>query len=408
MTTKLNDTPVSSFDSHSSDSKNKTNPDSGEDTPNVKLSNNSNDSAHESSTLVPHKYHYETLYLPVYQRQDRTIYVLITFPTITTINDIKGQTLDGSDTLIEYKMVSLYGSTTGTAFNEQYKFVPGDYYLGLWFRNADEANRIVSIQIGVQMDSISNLMIVQILSGLYRSLGYEPSHVLKYPSRSAITGSPIHHKIRADLSKASTDLSTKIATLGEQMLKTNWEELSTKITNLSEQMSELGDQEQISERFDALSDQMTKMVEQPDVLSSKVAAISEQISKIKPEAIIGRIGDLGEQISKIGPDEKIMEHISQLKNVGLKGLSDENIKINRELEDINRKINSLIVFMNEFLQKITEMANSKGESLEGEKGGDDSTISVVEFQNLIKEKETYFNKLIEAEDYIEYLQRSRR
>ena len=141
----------------------------------------------------------ETLKLSILERSDRTVFSVVTFPTLTVIKSISGETSDGSTPDIEQSVASPYGMTTGQTFDETIKFLPGDYCLGVVFRTKEDADRVISIKISVMTEQISNLMLFQVLFGLYRSLGFEPSHVLKYPVKSHNPGIPFYRKTRSEI-----------------------------------------------------------------------------------------------------------------------------------------------------------------------------------------------------------------
>ena len=148
----------------------------------------------------------EFLKLSIIQKSERTVFAIVTFPTITMIKSVFGETSDSTIAYIEHNVASAYGMTDGHNFDESTKFLPGDYCLGIIFRTKEEADKVIGIKIQVNAEPISNLMLAQMIFGLYRCLGFEPSHTLKYPVKSVNPGTPFYRKTRSEINEMRESL----------------------------------------------------------------------------------------------------------------------------------------------------------------------------------------------------------
>jgi gas vesicle protein len=284
----------------------------------------------QSPTINMYNTDDETIDIPIFQKEGNTIFILLTFPTQTIIRNIKGITNDFSDSLIEYQVYSPYGITSGNPFNSQTKFLPGDYCIGLAFRNNEEADKITSVKLHINSEPVSNLMLSQIIFGLYRSLGFEPSHVLKYSTKSINSGTPFYRKTRGEINK-------------------------------------------IVETINKVSDKITS---QNDNIDSHIRKLDQTVI------------DLSSKIS-----DPLADIQSKLKEVTNK-LSDESIL--KQVEDIQSQISQLQEQIDIALEKDTD---------DIEKGSPEvQSITVSDFEKLINERDSFYNKLVEAEEHIDYLQ----
>ena len=137
----------------------------------------------------------ETFDVPVFQKKDNSIFVVITFPTAVTINSCLGVTFDGKAVSCIGCVASPHGQSTGYPFDSQTRFAPGDYSLGFIYSNPEDVEKISYIRTIVNAEVVSNFVLCQAIFGLYRALGFEPSHVMKYPVRSVSAGTPFYRKI---------------------------------------------------------------------------------------------------------------------------------------------------------------------------------------------------------------------
>jgi hypothetical protein len=202
--------------------------------------------------------------VPVYQLNDKTVFVLITFPTTSLVTAVVGLTTDSQNLSPQYKVASPYGDQNGFNFDQTTRFVPGDYCFALVFKSAEEAQSISLVRVLLQAEPISNLMVSQMIFGLYRALGFEPSHVMKYPTRSVSSGSPFYRKIRNETAKLSERLST----------------LETAIRSPPTDVSSLG------ERIEALE---TAVKTPPDfsAIETQLSEVSQQLGRL--ESLLGDI-----------------------------------------------------------------------------------------------------------------------
>lgn len=351
----------------------------------------------------------EIINISILQREGKTVFVLLTFPTQATIKSITGITNDSSNSLIEYQVASPYGLTSGAPFNSQTKFLPGDYCIGLVFSAIEEANKIVSIKFNISLEPISNLMLSQIVFGLYRSLGFEPSHVLKYPVQSVNSGAPFYRKTRGEIGKAVdtiTQLSNKIIEQNGQ--------LSTKMDNFPHnKVSEIASiVSNTAVLVNSLDSQITNIGTLTGEVNSKVGKlndISSEISNLGPR--VDKVFNLNVQMSElITKVDKVTEMVNPLANIQEKlkemnkNLSKENSSdvLIKQVEEIQSQITQLQDQLDIVIERNDNISNSDDDVEKGIR--DIQSITISDFEKLINERDLYFNKLLEAEDHIDYLQ----
>lgn len=248
----------------------------------------------------------EILTLPILQKNNDVICVLVTFPTVTSIISCVGIEENGVVHTTKNQAASAHGDANGYNFDINKRFIPGDYCLALTFETKEETEKICMITLTVNIGTISNLMISQLLFSLYRNLGFDPSHVLKYPIKSSTQTVPFYRKTRSEI---MTKIDTVSKVVGE-----NLEKVSRDIVN-------------------------------------KIDGISQTSS--------------ADIIKKI--ESKFLSN-------------DKNFQLIKEL--INKFDNS--------------------QTFDEEKG--QQAITITDLGKLLEERESYLNKLSEAEDYIEDLE----
>uniref|UniRef100_A0A6C0IWG9 Uncharacterized protein n=1 Tax=viral metagenome TaxID=1070528 RepID=A0A6C0IWG9_9ZZZZ len=280
--------------------------------------------------------------VPVYQLNDKTVFVLITFPTTSLVTAVVGLTANRQSLSPQYKVASPYGDQNGFNFDQTTRFVPGDYCFALVFKSAEEAQSISLVRVLLQAEPISNLMVSQMIFGLYRALGFEPSHVMKYPTRSVSSGSPFYRKIRNETAKLSERLST----------------LETAVRSPPTDVSSL------CERIEALE---AAVKTPPTVEIPDFSAIEKQLSEISQQ--LGRLESL------------------------LGDIRGQPIVTVEQIEDKLKDLKKSASLVSAYVQRV-EAHQEKGSS---------ESIPFEMFEQLILEKEMYLNKLKEAEDYIDYL-----
>jgi regulator of replication initiation timing len=251
----------------------------------------------------------ETIRSHIFQKNDNSVFILLTIPVTTTVLSVVGEVEDGVDVAPQFKIADAYGVTKGFSFDQTTSFKPGDYCMGLVFSSEKEAQSITTIKLQLQYQQISNLMLSQMIFGLYRSLGFDPSHVMKYPVQSVNRSVPFYRKTRDEINE----------------LRKTTESLCKESNNLKEVLPGM------------ISENLQKTLDQTNIHQ--------------------KLDDLKSQIAEVTSREKHM---------------------------------------------------MSADSYEKEKGATaEKTISVDEYLKIQEERDLYYDKLHEAEDYIEYVMEQR-
>lgn len=308
----------------------------------------------------------ETLELNIFQRTtDNVICVLVSFPTHASIRSIYGLSVEYNTVPVKYQIASAYGSQSGTYFNMTTQFLPGDYCFGLAFESKEQADSVILIKADVCMEPIGNLMMSQIIFGLYRNLGFEPSHVLNYPIKTAKAGIPFYRKTRNEINQlAATVKSTH-------------------------------SNEQVLFQIGAVEERLTSLLE------SKLNAVEERvnciprINDVTEERIIGSVEHkfnvLGEQVLSMS-----QSHDS---SSALRSLHESILEINNKVCELQNVFNRLA----NIEKQIAYVSNRRSD--DSEKGSNAMpSITVSDISRIVGERDLYLNKLTEAENHIEYLE----
>lgn len=358
----------------------------------------------------------EVIDIPIFQKDDKTVFVLLTFPTQAIIRSINGITNDSSDTYIEYQVASAYGLTSGSQFNSQTKFLPGDYCFGLVFRSNEEANKVISVKLNIVIEPISNLLLSQMIFGLYRSLGFEPSHVLKFPIKSVNPGIPFYRKTRGEINKVVESIAQISAKLNEQsgqicgkidrlpihkiseitsVASNNASLLNSIGLNIADVKSQLG---QTNTKLESLNHGTSELAKLSS-LGGQLSELGSRVNRITEgtQGISQRVNELGQKVEqvteKVNPLGTVQEKLKELSQQLAKGSVSADIM--KQLHDVQTQIGK-------FQEQITSVISKNGDV---EKGIHEiQSITVSDLERLLEEKDTYFNKLVEAEEHIEYLQ----
>lgn len=80
---------------------------------------------------------------------------------------------------------------------------PGDYTIGVIFKNEADTKELYALQMKVKYLTISNFAISQMLTQMFRSFGYSPSQMLHLPQKSDGEFTPVFTKIRNDIAGLS-------------------------------------------------------------------------------------------------------------------------------------------------------------------------------------------------------------
>ena len=444
----------------------------------------------------------ETIDVPILQRQDNTIFILITFPTYSIIKNINCITNDLSESIIQCKVYSPYGITSGSVFDYQTKFLPGDYCIGLAFNTLDEANKVTSVKLHLILEQISNLMVAQMIFGLYHSLGFEPSHVLKYPVKSVSSGTPFYRKTRGEINQVSSLISAldhkfndvinkSVTSIDTFSLGLQLNEISNKLnephhvsykssdkssSELNSKLDEMNSKlnlDALNSKLDALNSNLEKISSKlnltnelnQDSLNSKLDEINSKLNqdslnskldeintKLNQDPINSKLDEINTKLNQDSLNSKLDEINTKLNQDPINSKLDEintklkqdrsnpkldeinsklqeiNIKLDRQkgsnIDELNNKLDEISIKLDntnyletdsdqfERLQntledqfaKLEEMVMNKESDIE--KGSKDiQSMTVSDLEKLLEERDAYFNKLFEAEEHIDYLQK---
>lgn len=158
----------------------------------------------------------EQVEIGIFQRDGPTIFALLTVAVSTRICSIQCKTHQQGLLIAQEEVISVYGDQQGNPIGEGIDLPAGDYCLGLSFNSKEEADSVLSIGFEAQSYPVSNFYLSQIMFGMYRSMGFEPSHVLKYPNRSIAVATPFYRKTRADIEKARDQIKGELKLIHEQ------------------------------------------------------------------------------------------------------------------------------------------------------------------------------------------------
>lgn len=333
----------------------------------------------------------EMVEIPVFKRSDRNVFALITFPTTSYITFINGRTQDGSDCLIDYRVISAYGAAQGISFDESTRFLPGDYCLGLGFRTKEEAEKIFSITMQIITEPISNLMLCQYIFNLYRTLGFEPSHALKFPIRATTPGMPFYRKTRNEIAKVSEQCEALT-----RMLSNPPESATVPVL---EQL--LTTQKSISEQYNTLTSLTKTSLDQCKIVSDeleKVTSLAHQIpSIIKSIDYRDKIDQVSNQICQI---QSILQNLTDI----FQALQQIREQMNNMDVPQFKEVQKQISLLENRFANIIKVQEELISNLNGKSSKESQSISVTDIEELLEERNTYYSKLLEAEDYIEELQ----
>ncbi len=279
----------------------------------------------------------EILRLPIIQKRDQLVSGTLTIPSVTIITSAVGESNTGALVQIQHRIYSVYGGTNGFAFDDKSSFHPGDYTLGFIFESKEIADSIIGIRITMTMETISNMMISQMIFGLYRTLGYEPSRSMKYPIVSTVEDVPFHQKTRAEMKKMSDKVT----------------EVSTKLDGVTTKLAEL-------------LQGIISFNRPPD----ENPALSRELAELKKS------------------QESLLQSIKEVKVI-----PEPTITLDQIREVVSASHHNIDV-------------SSRNLDHE-EKGSTEQVIKVQDIEKLISERQKYYDKLSDAEDYIEYLTSNR-
>ena len=140
--------------------------------------------------------------LPIVQKQSNTYFSTITIPTLSFIEKVEGEKEDGEKVSAVQTVYTTLGMSDSNSFDNTTKFLPGDYGMGFVF----EDESIISIIATVKSEPISILALTQMIFGLYRIIGFEPSQVLFYNVKSTHDSTGAFRKIRDQLASMRQEL----------------------------------------------------------------------------------------------------------------------------------------------------------------------------------------------------------
>ena len=333
----------------------------------------------------------EMIDAPVSKIKESSVFIHLTLPTAALVSMIVGVNIAGESLLPKFKLASVYGGASGYNFDETTRFSPGDYSIVLVYNSPEEARSVISAKILLQHEPISNLMVSQLIFGLYRALGFEPSHIMRYPVRSSSSGSPFYRKIHSEISKVSEAL-TPIKAASER-IESKLSLVTGQVESPRPDLTPL--QEQINELMSKPGPDLTPLQEQ----------INELMKKTDPTPLQEQINEL---MSKPGPDlTPLNTQINELMsrpNLDLTPLQTQLAKLSERVERLAHPTEIHTVTVEQIQEKLNEIEVYLRQQQVGEKGTNEPpSVPIEVFEQMVLEKEKYFNKLKEAEDYIDQL-----
>lgn len=202
----------------------------------------------------------DTIRTDIFQKNGNSVFILLTLPVTTTITSIYGEIDETPDVVPQERIANAYGVTEGFNFDQNTLFEPGDYCMGVVFSSEEEAHSIEAIRLELRHEKISNLMISHMIFGLCRELGFDPSHVMKYPVKSVVRAVPFYKKTNSDIAKLKKELPEIIS---ENMLLMKSAFSESMDSKLQEHLSELrsGQDQTTSEIYQKLEDLKTQIAE---------------------------------------------------------------------------------------------------------------------------------------------------
>ena len=391
----------------------------------------------------------EIIDVPILQKQDNNVFISITFPTSSVIKNVKCVTNDTSESVIQYQVASPYGITSGSPFNEQTKFLSGDYCIGIALKTIDEANKILSVKLHLILEPISNLMVSQMIFGLYRSLGFEPSHILKFPVKSVSASAPFYRKTRGEINGLSSLINSLDHKLSEVINKSitpvdtfslglQLNEISSKLDVQSRKLHDephtihpKSNNKSIESKLETLESKLNEMNNKNAALESILNEINNKLNTTNE--MNNKLDEFNTKLSNNVPLEAKLDEISTKLNNNsfLEARLDQisnNSSLELKLDEINTKLDNNSLFESQFTKlhnKIKELRNTSwveelkveigqvqeqldliiNKESDVEKGSHDvQSMTISDLEKLMDDRDSFFNKLVEAEEHIDYLQ----
>lgn len=244
----------------------------------------------------------------------------------------------------------------------------GDYTIGVSFENEIDAKELYSITFFVKYKSISNFFLSQMLTQLFRTLGYAPSQLLQLSNKSEGEVISNNQKIRNDLSKVLKSIET--------LHNSN---------NSNNSSLSIGSSVPLGQTV--------------PVLGPVVSATTE----IKSLTIPG-IEEIKLKLNKI--DDKCNETTYLLKEQDTKLLTT-NLTKEQDTKFLTTELSKEVTQLKQELLKSNEELLTKFKVIEGKLKCFSEDIPVVTVSDIIsitRERNTLLTKLTEAENLIDELQ----
>jgi hypothetical protein len=182
----------------------------------------------------------ETIWLGVTQRAEGSVYFTFSSPVSFFIF---GMAVDSPAPVgIQSRGIALYGSKEYKPVDPSVRWSSGDYSIGI---GASSAETISGVTLQVRTEPISNLVLYQLLAGVTRLVGGEPSHLLSQVSRSTVSNSPIHRKVRTNLEEVTKLVAGKL------------DQITTQVTEISSAVQERD--QRMDERITSVDNRLTAL-----------------------------------------------------------------------------------------------------------------------------------------------------
>jgi hypothetical protein len=205
---------------------------------------------------IPSNIAVDTIRANVFQKNANSVFIVLTIPIESKIIRLTGECEDHSEIVPKYQVADAYGESQGFPFDKTTKMQPGDYCMGLIFENEKDAELIHAVKLEMQYCQISNLMLSQMIFGLYRGLGFDPSHVMNYPIQSVNQSVPFYRKTRTELEKLRSNYDQMRNELSD--FRSNQEKI---VDEMKTQINADDFQETLCQKLDELKSQITNMTQ---------------------------------------------------------------------------------------------------------------------------------------------------
>jgi len=320
-----------------------------------------------SETEAEYESKTETLYYTVPKDKQNTININIIIPHPTEILDIK--VIDTKNNYHDIdKFIGSISGPNGTGINNfrmnlNQIIKPGDYIITIYQSTSIE---LTGVSVKIKCDKITKIYMCQIIYGIYKILGYEPSHLYKFSIKTENNPIPIHRKIRQDITKLLSDFKTNLESLKKI---DNIPENFNKLLTIANKKSSTELIQVYTQNQSTFQKQIEDIVESINVKLSDLS-LNTELYKIKEiytqnqSTFQKQIGDIVESINDKLSDLSLNTELYKIKDIYTQNHSTFQKQIGDIVESINDKLsdlslNSNIETLNTELYKIKDIIIEK-------------------------------------------------